>query len=54
MAKYHECPLCGSHLDHGERCDCEQVRVEKEKRLADIFQLSSDGQMIKFTEEGMI
>lgn len=24
MAKYRTCPLCGAHLDHGERCDCRE------------------------------
>lgn len=23
--KYKICPLCGSALDHGERCDCERA-----------------------------
>lgn len=22
MSYYHTCPICGSHLDPGERCDC--------------------------------
>lgn len=22
------CPLCGAHLDPGERCDCEEVTNE--------------------------
>lgn len=22
---YHECPACGAHLDHGERCDCQDL-----------------------------
>lgn len=30
MAYYHECPVCGAHLDPGETCDC-----EKEEALAD-------------------
>ena len=21
--KYQECPICGAHLDHGEKCDCQ-------------------------------
>lgn len=21
---YNTCPICGAHLDPGERCDCEQ------------------------------
>ena len=27
MAMYHSCPYCGSNLDPGERCDCQ----DKEK-----------------------
>ena len=29
---YHECPMCGAHLDPGERCDCTRQisRVKKE------------------------
>lgn len=27
MTYYRTCPLCGAHLDPGERCDCQ----EKEK-----------------------
>lgn len=26
---YRVCPKCGTHLDHGEPCDCED-RVERE------------------------
>lgn len=29
MSKYRICPKCGSNLDHGERCDCED-RAERE------------------------
>ena len=25
MGYYKICPLCGAHLDPGERCDCEEV-----------------------------
>lgn len=24
--KYEKCEKCGAHLDHGERCDCEQEK----------------------------
>ena len=28
MAQYRICPRCGAHLDHGERCDCTDRRLE--------------------------
>lgn len=24
--KYRECPICGAHLDPGERCDCQRQK----------------------------
>lgn len=27
-APYKTCPRCGAHLDHGERCDCMDRRLE--------------------------
>lgn len=26
------CDKCGANLDPGERCDCEEVKAEEEKR----------------------
>lgn len=26
MAYYKTCPLCGAHLDSGERCDCQDIK----------------------------
>lgn len=26
--RYKTCPRCGAHLDHGERCDCIDRRLE--------------------------
>lgn len=26
MAYWRECPLCGDHLDPGERCDCQDKK----------------------------
>ena len=26
--KYYVCPNCGAHLDHGERCDCEDKKED--------------------------
>lgn len=27
MPKYSNCPICGAHLDSGERCDCQHVEI---------------------------
>lgn len=32
MAYYRICPNCGSHLDPGEQCDCQQERYKAEER----------------------
>lgn len=29
MPAYQECQKCGSHLDFGERCDCEEKEETK-------------------------
>ena len=34
--KYKECPMCGAHLDYGEKCDCEK----REARTAAAAQTS--------------
>ena len=26
MAQYKTCELCGANLDHGERCDCQDIK----------------------------
>lgn len=26
------CPLCGAHLDCGERCDCQEQKEEEKKK----------------------
>lgn len=28
MGQYKECEWCGSHLDFGEKCDCQKVAEE--------------------------
>lgn len=30
---FRECPICGAHLDHGERCDCKS-RAAAERETA--------------------
>lgn len=32
MAIYRTCPDCGSNLDPGERCDCQQEKRRAEER----------------------
>ena len=34
MPYYNICPLCGSHLDPGERCDCQDKGQERERQEA--------------------
>ncbi len=29
MAYYNVCPLCGSNLDPGEKCDCQKAQEAK-------------------------
>lgn len=29
MGKYEVCQGCGAHLDHGEKCDCEEEESER-------------------------
>ena len=31
---YNECPNCGAHLDHGERCDCKDRQRDPEPQSA--------------------
>lgn len=37
MAYYSTCPRCGSNLDPGEKCDCEQRRQESLSRKQEFF-----------------
>lgn len=32
MAFYRICPNCGAHLDPGEKCDCEEIRIAQEQK----------------------
>jgi len=43
--QYVTCPLCNSNLDFGEKCDCQEKREEKAKKISDMLQVSGTGQM---------
>lgn len=43
---YDVCPNCGAHLDHGERCDCQQENETGTKKLCiDLLERFSDSQL---------
>lgn len=46
MMYYNKCEFCGANLDPGERCDCQEKRIKKEKLLLELFAPQSDGQMM--------
>lgn len=53
MAYYNLCDKCGCALDPGEKCDCEQVAQEKERRMSNMLFLGRNGQMtFNFNKEG--
>lgn len=38
MAYYNVCPVCGSNLDPGERCDCQSIRGKRTGEEQAVFQ----------------
>ena len=36
--QFYTCPKCGSHLDFGERCDCEEERAREEEKKRIYFE----------------
>ena len=42
------CPLCGSNLDPGERCDCEKGRLKHDENMQDLQnELKSEERTVK-------
>ena len=41
MAFYKTCPLCGSNLDPGEKCDCEQEEKGTRERFTQVMRVDS-------------
>ena len=40
------CPVCGAHLDPGERCDCEDQKQDRPQKETVIeFAVEKDGQL---------
>lgn len=47
MAYYRVCPLCGSNLDPGERCDCQDEQRKRENLFESVTRVESrTGQMV--------
>ena len=48
--KYRICPYCGAHLDHGERCDCQEAhKTQRESDEKPAF-TGIPVQMVFFTD----
>lgn len=45
MAYFNICSLCGSTLDPGERCDCQQESEIKKMVIESMLQIGDNGQM---------
>ena len=37
MAYYNTCPNCGSNLDPGERCECENEKAKEQEKKQEFF-----------------
>lgn len=49
---YHRCKDCGSYLDPGEKCDCQEAKVQKERVIEKMLEPSKSGQMVfRFAKE---
>lgn len=42
--KYQICPICGATLDHGEKCDCQSVRAQREAEIDNLVKTEPDKQ----------
>lgn len=45
MAFYKTCPLCGSNLDPGESCDCQEEKEQDRRKAQSMMKVGRDGQM---------
>lgn len=42
--KYILCEYCGSHLDFGEKCDCDRISEENKKKFEQLITVEDNGQ----------
>ena len=35
---FNVCPLCGCHLDPGEKCDCSDEKARQERQLLELME----------------
>lgn len=45
MAYFNICPNCGSNLDPGEKCDCEQEQKKREEFMESHMRAGKAGQL---------
>ena len=48
---YRECPYCGSNLDPGESCDCQEVRKSKTDQFTRLLRSDQNGQIVMKMED---
>ena len=48
---YRECPYCGSNLDPGEPCDCQEVRKNKTDQFTRLLRSDQNGQIVMQMED---
>ena len=41
MAYYNICPSCGCNLDPGEKCDCKEIKAQREEFFAGLLSKDS-------------
>ena len=54
MSFYRQCSLCGSNLDPGERCDCEQEAQREESERQKMVFVGKNGQITFAMKEAKV
>jgi hypothetical protein len=39
---YNVCTLCGAHLDPGEHCDCQKIKLAKNEEIEKMITINSE------------
>lgn len=51
---FNRCERCGAYLDPGEHCDCEEQKLEKERKIQKFLKMEKSGQFtLSLTKEGV-